>query len=38
MNLYEAALEREAVVVGSQRIPVPGDAGPPGLAAYGGAR
>ncbi len=30
MNLYEAALEREAVVVGSQRIPVPGAAGRPG--------
>jgi multiple sugar transport system ATP-binding protein len=27
MNLYEGALEREAVVVGSQRIPAPGAAG-----------
>jgi multiple sugar transport system ATP-binding protein len=41
MNLYEAALEREAVVVGSQRIPVPGGAGlrgRPGLAAYQGRK
>ncbi|HEY2239315.1 MAG TPA: ATP-binding cassette domain-containing protein, partial [Streptosporangiaceae bacterium] len=39
MNLYEGALERAAVVVGSQRIPVPGAAGRPGregLAAYQG--
>ena len=44
MNLYEAALEREAVVVGSQRIPVAGAAGRPGrlgregLAAYQGRK
>jgi multiple sugar transport system ATP-binding protein len=43
MNLYEAALEREAVVVGSQRIPIPagagaGGAGRPGLAAYQGRK
>jgi multiple sugar transport system ATP-binding protein len=47
MNLYEGALEREAVVVGSQRIPVPGAAGRPGrpgrlgregLAAYQGRK
>jgi multiple sugar transport system ATP-binding protein len=47
MNLYEAALEREAVVVGSQRIPAPGAAGRAGrpgrlgregLAAYQGRK
>jgi multiple sugar transport system ATP-binding protein len=35
MNLYEAALEQEAVVVGSQRIPVPGTAGRPGREGLG---
>jgi ABC-type sugar transport system ATPase subunit len=44
MNLYEGALESEAVVVGSQRIALPGGAGLPGreglagLAAYQGRK